>query len=208
MHAFIRPSTVVLLSVIGLLAAACGSSADPTASPVAPATSAPALSEAPAPTDESSDELTNEPTEAPADEPAEAPSTSGDDTAAVTIGDTTYEFDASVNIIGRCDPDFFGAFWVSGAGTTDASAVLNMLLIPEDAVNHQETSTITVNLKDSEGRNWRADEDGGESAEAGESRVTSFEIDGKTVTGTASFVDTYTPERPTAEGTFTASCSE
>lgn len=143
-------------------------------------------------------------TEPPSDD-GETPS--GDaNKATVTVGDTTYEFDVEASIVGRCDPDFFGAFWVIAAATDGTNGSLEMFIIPEGNTNHDETSKIKVNAKDSDERDWRADADGGEGTPEGESSVDSFEIDGNTVTGTASFVDIYAGDGATAQGTFTATC--
>jgi len=182
------------LLLVGLLVTACGGSTASSSEPLTP-------------TDAGGGPVSTPAGNPPGGEPTANTPPSGDENrATVTIGDRTYEFDATANIVGRCNPDFFGAFWVAGAGVDDPSIVLNLLLIPEDAVNHEETSTITVNAQDAEQHKWRADEDGGEGAQPGESRVTSFEINGNSISGTASFVDTYSQDRPTAEGTFTATC--
>ena len=190
----------ILLLVLGLLTAACGGGGDDATADSNPSPTT-------SPSNEASDQPgTTAPADEPADKPADEPGSSSDgNKGVVTIGDQTYEFDADASIVGRCEPDFFGAFWFIGTGPDGTG--LGMLIIPEEAVNHSETSTITVNLKDSEDRNWRADEDGGEGATAGEGSVTSFTVDGNTVSGTASFVDTYGPDGATAEGTFTATCS-
>ncbi len=69
-----------------------------------------------------------------------------------------------------------------------------------------ETSRISVNLKDAEGRDWNADEVGGQGVTAGDSQVDLFTIDGNSVIGTASFVDIYAGDGATAQGTFAATC--
>lgn len=190
----------ILFFAFSLLIAACGGGGDEGAADQSPSTTQPPAGDAPDQPESTA------PSDEPADEPKDEPGSFDENKAIVTVGDKTYEFDADVAIVGRCEPNFFGAFWVNGTGADDPGTGLNMLIIPEEAVNHEETSTITVNLTDSEGRKWRADEDGGEGANAGESRVTSFTIDGNKVSGTASFVDTYGTDGATAEGTFTATC--
>jgi len=182
------------LLIVGLLVAACGGSTASTTVPQAP-------------TDAGGGPVATPGANPPGGEPTANTPPSGDENrATVTIGDRTYVFDATADIVGRCRPDFGGAFWVAGAEVDDPTIVLNMLLIPDDAAYQEETSTITVNAHDAEQHEWRADEDGGEGVEAGESRVTSFEINGNTVSGTASFVDSYAAGHPAAEGTFTATC--
>lgn len=181
----------------GVTTTTAATTSAPTESQAPTTTAAPAESQAPATTAPAG-------TDAP-EEPTGDGSALAANMAVVTIGDQTYEFDAEQSIVGRCDPDFFGAFWVI-AGMADGSpGGLEMLIVPE-GTSHDETSKVKVNLKDSEERDWRADEDGGEGTPEGQSRVESFTIDGNTVSGTASFVDIYKGDDATAEGTFTATC--
>lgn len=149
----------------------------------------------------------DEPSEAPEDD-GEASSSTDVNKAIVTIGDQTYEFDAEMHVVGRCDPDFFGAFWVIAAMADGSGGNLEMLLIPEGNTLHDETSKIKVDVEESDERDWRADEDGGEGTPAGESRVESINFDGGTVSGTATFVDVYSGDGVSAEGTFEATCPE
>ena len=193
----------VWLMALALVASACGGSESE------PDTTAAAETTTAAPGDDTTTTAAGATTEAPAETTttaAEAPSGDiGDGVATVTVGDTTYEYEVAASIVGRCDPDFFGAFWVLAAAP-DGSGGLEMFIIPEGNTNHDETSKIKVNAKDSDERDWRADADGGEGTPEGLSSVDSFEIDGNTVTGTASFVDIYQPGDETAQGTFTATC--
>lgn len=198
-----------LMVSLALLCASCGDDGDgsntpttgagtaPTATTATPATEASAGStEAPAPT------------EAEPQETEDRPSGTGPDAnqAVVTINGTDYEYDVEMSIVGRCDADFFGAFWVIASAADGSSGSLEMFIVPDGNTNHDETSRINVNLKDAEGRDWNADEDGGGGVTAGDSRVDSFAIEGKTVTGTASFVDIYAGDGATASGTFAATC--
>jgi hypothetical protein len=198
----LRKSYVWLIAV-ALVASACGGSESE------PGTTAPAETTTAAPGDDTTTTAPGATTEAPDETTttaAEAPSGDiGEGVATVTVGDTTYDFEVAASIVGRCDPDFFGAFWVI-ASMADGSGGLEMFIIPEGNTNHDETSKIKVNAKDADERDWRADADGGEGTPEGESSVNDFEIDGNTVTGTASFVDIYQPGDEKAEGTFTATC--
>lgn len=124
----------------------------------------------------------------------------------MTIGDSRYDYDVEMSVVGRCEVDFFGAFWVIASPADGSNGGLEMFIVPNGNPNHDETSRVSVNLKDAESRDWHADEDGGQGAAAGESRVESFTIDGTSVSGTASFVDIYTGDGATAQGTFEASC--
>jgi hypothetical protein len=124
----------------------------------------------------------------------------------ITVGDSRYEFDVEIaGPIGRCEPDFFGAFWVI-TGSADGTSGLEMFIVPDGNSNHDETSRVAVNLNDSEGRDWRADADGGAGTPEGESQVDSFAIDGTTLSGTASFIDVCAGDGATAQGTFEATC--
>jgi hypothetical protein len=137
----------------------------------------------------------------------DAPGPAGDvNTAAVTIDGQRYEF-AAEGVATRCNPDFFGTFWVI-ARTADGAGTLEMLLVPEGNQTAGETSKVKVMIEELAGRDWRADEDGGEGTPEGVSRVESFSIDGGKATGTALFVDVEMGDGATAEGTFEATCPE
>ncbi len=186
---------------IALLVASCGGGGteDTTAAPDAPATTATAETTTAAPA-----ESTTTTTSAP--EGAGNQSSGAANLATVTIDGQEYQFDAEMSIVGRCDADFFGAFWMIAAAADGSDASLEMFIVPEGNTNHDETSRLNVNLKDAEGRDWNADADGGQGVTAGTSQIDSFTIDGTTVTGTASFVDIYAGDGATAQGTFTATC--
>ncbi len=146
------------------------------------------------------------------DDPAESSNEGGSvdgmeaNKAVVTVGDSSYEFDVEMSVVGRCEPDFFGAFWMIAGSSDGSNSGLEMFIVPDGNTNHDETSRVSVNLQEAEGRDWRADEDGGGGVEAGVSRVESFSIDGNAVSGTVSFIDTYGGDGATAEGTFQAAC--
>lgn len=126
--------------------------------------------------------------------------------ATVTIDGQEYLFDVDMSVVGRCEADFFGAFWVIAGAADGSSASLEMFIVPEGDTTHNETPRISVNLKDGEGRDWNADADGGQGVTAGTSQIDTFTIDGNSVTGTASFVDIYAGDGATAQGTFSATC--
>jgi hypothetical protein len=197
----------ILLAVFALLAAACGGGDDDSADTTAATTSAPAATTA-APGASATTSAPAQTTAAPA-ATTEAPSSGGGglapNMAIVTVGDKTYEFDAEAHLVGRCDPAFFGAFWVIAA-EVDGPGGLEMFFVPEGDTNHDETSRIVVNVKDTDGREWHADADGGQGAVEGTSSVDSVVWDGNTVTGTASFIDTEVGDDATATGTFEATC--
>jgi hypothetical protein len=200
------PYRRVLGAALGclLLLAACGGGEDDPGdgTPATTAASQPSTTAAPT-TAAAGTEAPAATTAAPAD-----PGGGGGDAnqVVVTIDGVPYEFDVEMSIVGRCDPDFFGAFWVIAGAADGSSSSLEMFLVPEGNSNHDETSRLSVNLKDAEGRDWNADEDGGQGVTAGTSQIDSFSIDGNSVTGTASFVDIYAGDDATAQGTFTATC--
>jgi len=203
----------LLLSFV-LAVAACGGDddggdAESVAATSAP-TDAPSEPDAPATTLSTdggpSEESTDDPS--PEEEPDDSGSAPAENMATVTIGDKTYEFDAEAHLVGRCDPNFFGAFWVIAAPADGSTGNLEMLIVPEGDTSHDETSKIKVGVEDIDGRDWRADEDGGEGTPAGESGVVSATMEGNTVSGTASFVDVYAGDGATAEGTFQVTCPQ
>lgn len=137
----------------------------------------------------------------------EAPSNPGAaNKATVVIDGETYEFDVEMSVVGRCEADFFGAFWVIASAADGSNSSMEMFIVPEGDTTHNETPRLNVNLQDAEGRDWYADADGGNGVGEGLSQIDSFEIDGNTVSGTATFVDTYAGDGATAQGTFTATC--
>lgn len=201
----LRRRVGLLLGAVVLLASCGGGDGDEESSPTTAAQdSTTTVADAGSGTTEAPDD----PAEESEDQAGESgsPAASAANKASVTIGDTRYDFDVEASVVGRCDPDFFGAFWVIASGTDDPNSSLEMFIVPEGNANHDETSRVAVNLQDAEGRDWRADEDGGGGVDAGVSRVESFAIDGTSVSGTVSFIDTYGGDGATAEGTFEATC--
>ena len=197
-----------LMMGLALVIASCGGDSaedDPTTTAAVNAPASTAATTTTSPT--ASTEAPAETTAAP-EEPEDSGSGSGlaPNQITVTIDGAEYMFDVEKNVVGRCDPDFFGAFWVIASAADGSSASLEMFLVPDGNTNHDETSRLSVNLKDAEGRDWNADEDGGQGVTAGTSQIDSFAIDGNSVTGSASFVDIYAGDGATAQGTFEATC--
>jgi hypothetical protein len=127
-------------------------------------------------------------------------------TAAVEIGDFRYEFNATPGSIRRCDPDFFGAFWVIGiTGEGMSGDTVEMLLPPEGDPNHSDAPRVTVTDEEN-GIDWIADPDS-LVTNADQTKVDSWTVDGNGVSGTATFLkagDTNDGELVT--GTFQADC--
>lgn len=113
-------------------------------------------------------------------------------TGTVTIGDTTWEFDATPGTLKQCDPDFFGAFWVIGE-SPDGDGV-TILLPPSDDPNFEDPPSVRVGVNDG-GPDFTADPSILETGNydtvisEGDSQVDSFTVDGNTASGTATFVD-------------------
>jgi hypothetical protein len=130
--------------------------------------------------------------------------------AKVTIGDRSFEFDVTPGLVQRCDPDFFGAFWVVGEG-------LDMLIAPADNPNH-DPPHIQVTDPDDSDTEWWADSTINESlfqitVPEGQSQVDSSEVDGTTIRGTATFIEKsaliFGGDIPdSVPGTFEATCEE
>ena len=123
---------------------------------------------------------------------APAPSDGTLNTGSVTIDDTTWEFDATPGALKRCDPDFFGAFWVIGE-SPDGDGV-TILLPPPDDPNFEDPPSVRVGVNDG-GPDFTADPsilDTGNYdtvISEGDSQVDSYTVDGNTASGTATFVD-------------------
>lgn len=127
------------------------------------------------------------------DDQSDVGSSPGSNVATVTIGDTTWEFDANPDgPITDCDPDFFGAFWV--VGEADDGSGLSLLLPPEGDSNFEDPPSVRVTDGATEA-DWTADvtlvdtANYSEILTEGDSQVDSWTIDGNSVSGTATFVD-------------------
>ena len=119
-------------------------------------------------------------------------STSSENIVRVTVGDTTFEFDATPGTITSCDADFFGAFFVNGA-SEDGDSV-SLLLPPPDDPNFEDPPSVRIKVNNG-GADFTADSsilENGNYAEViseGDTQVDSFTVDGNTASGTATFID-------------------
>ena len=188
------------LTVVALALTACGGGDDAGSDDPASPADEPATEPADEPAGEpAGDEPAGEPAAEPADDaaaPADEPDTANDaapatglgmNTAVVTIGDQRYEFDVTPGSIQRCDPDFFGAFWVLGQNA-DGNGI-DMMIPPEGDPNFEDAPYVNVgdNTVDIE---WVANPDREMAGvEPGESQVDSSAVDGTYISGTATFVD-------------------
>lgn len=176
--------------LIALVLTACGGS-DEVGGTVDGATSEPAAGES-APSTSTADASAVTPAADSSDEEDPSPAKRGANTGVVTIGDTSYEFDATPATITDCEPDFFGAFRV--IGETPGGGTVTILLPPEGDPNFDDPPSVRV--KDIEiGADFTADpsivENGsyGDVISEGDTQVDSFTVDGNTASGTATFVD-------------------
>jgi len=183
--------TTISLAVVALVMIACGGGDDDANSAGAeqPAAAEPATEPAgdePA-TEPAADESSSEPADEPDAAADEAPSSGvAENTAIVTIGDKTYEIDVTASAIQRCDPNFFGAFWVLGGIGGNG---IDMLLPPPGDPNFEDAPYINVGDEERD-IEWVANADREMAGvDPGESQVDTFTVDGLRVTGTATFVD-------------------
>lgn len=185
---------LVLAALVSVLAlGACGGSDEvgdtvDGAAPLAtqPASDAAAPSTTTTPPSETSDDAS------PTDEGGQSPVSGAENTVVVTIGATTYEFDATPGTLTECNPDFFGAFFVNGA-SADGDSV-SLLLPPPGDPNFEDPPSVRVKVNNG-GADFTADPSIIEIANyadvisEGDTQVDAFTVDGNTASGTATFID-------------------
>lgn len=188
--------------VIALLATACGGgsdsggeTSDPTDTRVLETTGSTATNDEPATTP------------APADTAAPSESAGGDESyAIVTIGDETYEFAPTGFLTERCDPDFFGGYWV--LFTTGIVLLLEGENWEEQGVDQTPNLQITPEGTDLE---FIADpETTLPGVQPGQSQIDSFQFEGGSASGTATFVESsavYAGNIEPVTGTFETFCA-
>ena len=140
---------------------------------------------------------------------------SGASTATATIGGETYEFSTEGAMVAQCQTDMFGIFSVQLPGVDgDGGISIVALLEGTDPAVVGEVNAVEVSVGDDD---WVADEssdlfDMSDGLQPGMSQVDSVEIDGSTVSGTATFVRQLSVigggEPETMTGTFEATCGE
>jgi hypothetical protein len=135
----------------------------------------------------------------------------GPSTASVTIGDVTYEFSSEEVQIAQCLSDLFGTMVVNLplANGDDGSIEIIALHEGTDPAVIEVDNRVHVSIGDFD---WWADplEINLGPDEAAVSLVESVNVDGSTLTGTATFVgrDLTIREWETVTGTFEATCGE
>jgi len=143
---------------------------------------------------------------------------SGSSTATVTIGDQTYNFSSEGTGIAQCLTDLFGIFSVQLRMIDDSGAPVDgnvsMAILHEDTDPEAMEQVNAVRVEVDDEGDWVADSTFeffvlGSTAEPGKSQVDSVEFDGRTVRGTATFLqDAYVELGEPVTGTFEATCGE
>jgi hypothetical protein len=129
----------------------------------------------------------------------------------VTIGDVTYEASSEGALIAQCLPDLFGIVAVNLPLIDGGDGGIEIIALHEgtDPVEVEQTNRVTVKIGDLD---WIADPEDIRLGpdEIALSHVDSVQVNGSTVTGTASFVgrDLTTQESVSMSGTFEATCGE
>ena len=144
----------------------------------------------------------------------------GPSTATVTLGDETYNFSSEAGVVAQCLTDLFGIFSIQLAMVDDTGAVADgsvaIVVLHEDTDPDVvgEVNSVRLDVGD---ELWIANEADEvltqvERFEPGMSQVDSVEIDGRTVSGSATFVRQNSlfagDEVETMAGTFEATCGE
>ncbi len=143
---------------------------------------------------------------------------SGPSTATVTVGDQTYHFSSEGAVVAQCLTDLFGIYSIqlpmvddSGA-QADGFVTMAILHADTDPEIVEQVNAVQFDVGDD---TWVADPShewfllDGAVVEPGMSQVDSVEFDGKTVRGTATFLqETYGELGEPVTGTFEATCGE
>lgn len=183
-------ATLTALAIVASFTVGCGDSDDTTGTDPSDSDDAGVDTDAPEPTDASG-------------------SSGGLNTAVITVGGESYEFEWEAGSIQKCDTDFFGGFWAIAATTSDQSSFQAVLRPEDDPVD--DVSSVEVSGGDGTGVHWTADpeETIGQTVENWPAQVDSFEINGNTASGTATFVGDFTfgEEPEGTPGTFEITCA-
>jgi len=143
-----------------------------------------------------------------------SPEGSGPSTATVMLGDETYEFSTEGALVAQCQTDLYGIFSVQ-LPRVDGDGSIQLVILHDDTDPSvvEQVNAVSVSIGDED---WFADEASdmfanSDTLQKGMSQVDSAEIDGSTVSGTATFVrqlSLFTGEMETVTGTFEATCGE
>lgn len=197
-----------VLAVLILIIAACGGDSegdgDDTSVPDEPATTAPQADEPDTP----------DATAAPAgdaDDGGDAPDVEGVGVGTATIAGETYQFGDAGQPGLQCRADAFGAAFLAALQRVDGGDGVIVLGIP--LPGEEDTAGILPELEVRVGDiSWMANEERAaeRSIPAGSSQVDSYEVEGNTISGTATFYDDdsqFTDELVVETGTFEVTCA-
>lgn len=199
-----------ILAIFALVLAACGGGeADPTNDTETPGTTAQG-----APATTQGNDSSSATTEAPSDGGG---SSGGVSTGTVTIGNETYEYEDTGFPGLRCDPDAFGVAFLAALQSSEGAVdgKIGSLVVGIPFKGEEATAGILPELSASVGDlDWQANE--ARAAErdipAGSSQVDSYEIDGNTISGTATFYEENSSfsggDLVVEKGTFEVTCVE
>lgn len=202
---------LTLVLVLGLLVAACGGSGDESsATTTGNATAADSTVTTQPADDGASNDTTPPSTAAPNDDGAGVEVSTG----SVTVAGETLEF-LDTGFPGlQCEPESFGvAFLAALQSEEENDGVLGSMVVGIPFVGQEETAGILPAVSASNGEvEWIADPEFAElnSVPAGSSQVDSYEIDGNTISGDATFYEAnsaYSGELVVEQGTFEVTCA-
>jgi len=142
----------------------------------------------------------------------------GPSTATVTIGADTYHFSSEGAVVAQCLPDLYGTMSVQlplvdeNGEPGEGSIKIFALLEGTDPAEVEQINVVHMTIGDVD---WVADPEdlriAGNAELEGKSQVDSVEVNGNTVTGTATFIGSqslFGPDSEMATGTFEATCGE
>ena len=195
-----------LIVAVALLAASCGGDDDAADAPPGAESDA---DEAPADTVEPAAEPEVAGSDSDGGDADEAGGAGGSNSATFTVAGEAYDFEWEASALTRCDTDFFGGFWALASDSDGAG--FEAEIWPDDAADPTQVSRIKVSAGD-DGPDWTADPDEtiGQTIADWPAQVDSFEFDGNTATGSATFVGQFAfDEEPEGvPGTFEITCNE
>jgi hypothetical protein len=137
----------------------------------------------------------------------------GSGTAVVTVGDARYEFDLTAG--SSVCRDVFDGLQLVGASDESRDITVDMWIPPTDWATYADERYDAPSIEvqdDTLNVDWLADPASVRNLAEGSSQVDSYDKDGLTAAGTATFVDTRALDRgespASVQGTFQVSCDE
>lgn len=197
---------VVLAPALLVVAVAC--SDDSSAATEAPATEAPVATEAPT--------ATEVPAATGAPEAAASAASAldfGSGSGSITLGEETFEFTIGPGA-GLCR-DVFGIIQAGGSVAGDRDIEGQFSIPPEDWESFEDgrydppSVELEITSTGDDNARWIADASWAQEFDkVGMSQVDSYEKDGQTASGTATFANSWDPTDASVQGSFEISCAE